>query len=93
VDEVYQTFADLEGDDPITAPVPVVGDQDRDDEDLAANETEPGSGRDHVLIRARQAGAGEPAAGRDPARKRFADDDRQARPGRLKLRRRPPTPT
>ncbi len=91
VDEVYQVFTSLEADDPITAPVPVVdADEPGEDDPGPSPETEPNSGRDPVRIRARQAGAAEPSAGPASARGRPADENRQAKPGRLKLRRRPP---
>jgi hypothetical protein len=95
-DEVYRAFADLGApDDPVTAPVPAVHLSDPgsyfDDAALDGSdypdEGIPG-GQDQVLIRTGQAGSPDPASGGVP-RKARAGDDRQARSGRLKLRRRP----
>jgi hypothetical protein len=79
VDEVYRAFANLEVDDPITAPVPAV--------ELVGDDGES-VGKDQVFIRAGQAGAADPSSDRASVKARPADDDRQGRPGRLKLRRR-----
>jgi hypothetical protein len=79
--QVYRAFAELKAEDPITAPVPEV------------NIVDPGNEFDHVLIRTGQAGASDPGADKPSTPARRDDEDRQARPGRLKLRRRPQAST
>ncbi|MDQ1364674.1 MAG: hypothetical protein QOE57_716 [Acidimicrobiaceae bacterium] len=96
-DEVYQAFADLGADDPVTAPVPALDFADPGgyyDEGQGLDNGEyaddgVSGGQDQVLIRTGQAGAADPAGSGAPRKARPASDDRQARPGRLKLRRRP----
>ncbi len=105
-DEVYQAFADLGADDPVTAPVAAVdvddqggyfdgidGIDDAEALDYPSDSEDTGEalagGGDQVRIRAGQAGAAGRGGSGGAARARPAGDDRQARPGRLKLRRRP----
>jgi hypothetical protein len=108
-DEVYQAFADLGADDPVTAPVAAVdvadqagyfdaieaidGSDDAEGLDYSPNSEDTGEGLagggDQVRIRAGQAGSAGRSGSGGAARARSAGDDRQARAGRLKLRRRP----